>query len=35
MIENLNEIRSYTLISEEMDNLFRYNRKESIKLLKL
>ena len=30
----LNETRTYTLISEEMDKQFHYDRKESIKLLK-
>ena len=30
----LNETRTYTLISEEMDKQFSYDRKESIKLLK-
>jgi len=30
----LNETRTYTLISPEMDKLFAYDRKESIKLLK-
>ena len=30
----LNEARTYTLISPAMDEMFRYNRKESIKLLK-
>lgn len=30
----LNETRTYTLISEDMDNLFKYDRKESIKVNK-